>query len=173
MQDRFLNDELMPNGTCFGCGINNPHGLDIKIYRDQNDPDRILGRFEPTQDMTGFPGITHGGAVYAALDCMATWAAMLLSGGPPALWVLRSAAVTYHRPALQGGAIALSATIPERSGNWDAVTARIAARNAEEELLVNGDFKVIPLSTERFLKLVGLDELPEDWVRLMSGGLPG
>ncbi len=72
MQERFLDDELMPNGTCFVCGINDPHGLDIKISPDQSDPDRIPVRLEPTDDITGFPGISHGGAIYGALDCTAT-----------------------------------------------------------------------------------------------------
>ncbi len=32
---------------------------------------------------------------------------------------------------------------------------------------------MIPLPTQGFLKLVDLYELPQDWVRLMSGALPG
>ena len=91
--------ELAGN-VCFGCGQDNPDGLQILISRDPANAERILGEFKAQNHMIGFPGITHGGAIYTALDCMATWSGMVLRG-TKAMWILRSAEIKYHRPAMQ------------------------------------------------------------------------
>ena len=64
------------------------------------------GEFRPRPEVAGIPGITHGGALYTTMDCMATWAGMALKR-TKALWVLRSATMTYHRPAHAGDPISL------------------------------------------------------------------
>jgi hypothetical protein len=62
----------LQGNRCFGCGHENPYGLKISIHLDKLDPNRIVGEFDPGEYMTGFPGITHGGVIYTAFDCMST-----------------------------------------------------------------------------------------------------
>jgi len=168
MNDAPLNAEVLPGNACFGCGPENPLGLRIAVFRDSQEPKRIRGRFDPKDHMIGFPGITHGGAIYTALDCMATWSGMLLRG-TKALWVLRSAAMTYHRPAFQGSPIALSATLEdEPDDGWAAIVVRAEAHDAEGRLLAEGRFKVIPVPPEKFRAMTGIAELPETWRRWLG-----
>lgn len=51
---------------CFGCGIDNPHGLGLTFYAvgpDRVECDTVLGdRFQ------GYPGVVHGGIVATMLD---------------------------------------------------------------------------------------------------------
>jgi acyl-CoA thioesterase FadM len=120
--------------------------------------------------MIGFPGITHGGLVYTALDCMATWSGMVLRK-TKAMWVLRSATVKYHRPPLQGAPIALSTLLEEEGDEWEAIQIRGEARNSAGDLLVEGSFKVIPVPPEKFKTMTGIRELPESWSRWLSDRL--
>ena len=162
------NQLILPENVCFGCGQDNSHGLHVTVRRDPKDPNRILGRFEPRDHMIGFPGITHGGAIYTALDCMASWSGMVLRNSG-ALWVLRSAAMKYHRPALQGQPLSLSATIESGDGDpWKAIEVKAEAHNAMEELLTEGQFKCIPVPPEKFKTMTGMKELPANWQRFLE-----
>jgi acyl-coenzyme A thioesterase PaaI-like protein len=163
MAPEALNDELLPENECFGCGLKNPDGLKIRVYRDGANAARLLGEFEPSSRMTGFPGITHGGAIFTALDCMATWAGMLLRGGPKAMWVLRSASVKYRQPALQAAPLRLSAEIEQQGNIWDAIVVHVEARDSQDRRLVEGRFDVVPLPPDRFLKIARIRELPSNW----------
>ncbi len=167
------NQLTLPENECFGCGQENPHGLRISVFRDPKDSRRILATFAPKDYMIGFPGITHGGAVYTAMDCMATWSGMVLRNAK-ALWVLRSATMKYHRPALQGRPLSLSATIEGDGDPWTAAEVRTEARNSKGELLAEGSFKVIPVPPEKFKAMTGMKELPENWTRFLAGsGISG
>ena len=159
--------ELLPGNACFGCGQENERGLGITVRRDPADPKRILGEFRPQDHMIGFPGVTHGGAIYTALDCMATWSGMLLRK-TRAIWILRSATMKYHRPAFQGKVLSLSATIESEGGPWDAIEVRAEARDAQQNLLAEGTFKVIPLPPDRFKTMLGIEQLPEGWNRWLG-----
>jgi acyl-CoA thioesterase FadM len=89
--------------------------------------------------------------------------------GTKAMWVLRSAATTYHRPAVEGAPIALSASLEKEGDEWEAIEVRVEARNPEDQLLVEGLFKVIPLPPERFKTLAGMDEFPPGWTDWFEG----
>lgn len=163
MTGRPLKEKLVLRGNvCFGCGQENPNGLQISVYRDRKDPKRIIGEFQAQDYMAGFPGITHGGAIYTALDCMATWSGMVLRG-TKAMWVLRSARVKYHRPAIQSKPIFLSAVIESEGDEWEAIEVLAEARDPEGSLLAEGMFKVIPVPPEKFKEMTGIDTLPEGW----------
>jgi acyl-CoA thioesterase FadM len=158
---------VLPGNTCFGCGEQNGHGLHVAVYREPGAR-RLRGEFSPRPEIAGIPGITHGGAVYTAMDCMSTWTGMALKE-TKAMWVLRSASTTYHRPAHEGDPISLTSSIEEEGGAWDAMQVRVEARNSSDELLVEGLFKVIPLAPDRFKALLGLDELPAGWTAWLEG----
>ena len=161
MTEEPLNVELLPRNPCFGCGAGNPDGLHICVRRDPEDATRIVGDFAPRETMDGFPGIVHGGAIYTALDCMATWAGMILRG-TKAIWVLRSATMKYHRPALHRAPIALSSVVESQGEEWEAIEVRGEARDAEGHLLAEGRFKVIPLPPGKFREIAGGVEIPSD-----------
>jgi len=173
MKKEILNVDLLSGNTCFGCGHDNPHGLHIELYRDEVNPKRIVGTFLPTQLSTGFPGITHGGAVYAALDCLTTWTATMLRGEPGALWLLRSANVTYHQPTPIDRPVALMGEIAEQGDLWQAVVVHAEARTAQGDLLVDGMFRTIPVPKEKFEQIAGIDSIPENWQKFLDDVVGG
>jgi len=59
--------EKQPNSRmCFVCGINNPIGLKLKFYTD--DEGRCIARFQPKPEHQGYPGQLHGGIISTLLD---------------------------------------------------------------------------------------------------------
>ena len=59
--------DKQPNSRmCFVCGIENPIGLKLKFYTD--DEGRCITRFRPRPEHQGFPGQLHGGIISTLLD---------------------------------------------------------------------------------------------------------
>ena len=168
--DPVLNRALLPGNTCFGCGHHNAAGLHIDVVRDPEEAQVLRGRFEPTADMIGFPGIVHGGAIFTALDCLSTWVAIVLGPNREAAWVLRSASAVYHNPARVGEALALTGRIVARGRAWDPLTVQTEAVRPDGAKCVEGEFKVVPLSQERFARIAGIAQMPENWRALLSHG---
>lgn len=78
--EQILNRDLLPNNQCFGCGLENPAGLRIEVIRDPGSAVTLRAHFLPSPGVAGFPGITHGGAIYTALDCLSANWRFFLSG---------------------------------------------------------------------------------------------
>jgi len=56
-----------PNSRyCFLCGLQNPIGLNLRFYEDEDD--RVIVHFQPCQEHQGYPGVLHGGLACALLD---------------------------------------------------------------------------------------------------------
>lgn len=164
-----LNRDLLPHNECFGCGLENPAGLRIEVSRDPASEGTLRGRFTPLPEMAGFPGITHGGAIYTALDCLSTWVSTLLGPNRGAGWLLRSATTLYHKPAPIGQPLTLIGSIKHQAGAWDPLIVRAEARRRDGELCVEAEFKVVPLSPEKLATVAGIEQLPANWRVFLSG----
>ena len=165
--DHLLNVELLDHNECFGCGHENPRGLHIQVHRGGPQSSQLRGAFYPDDSVCGFPGITHGGALFTAMDCMASWAARMMRQ-ENAIWILRSANISFQRPALSQKPVTLLAELTEQGGEWKAVTVRVQAFDAEGALLTEGTFGEIPIPVARFLSITGAKELPENWQRFID-----
>lgn len=169
MSIELINRDFLEGNDCFGCGHLNENGLKIEVFRDSEDKTRLIGRLEPKRHMTGFPGMTHGGVIYTALDCLASWTPTILLSEMKAAWVLKSASIKYLRPALGFGSITLSAGLIKGTvSTWQPVSVQAEARDEAGTLLVSGRFKMMPLSVDRFKKVADLDEIPLNWQRLLG-----
>ena len=59
--------EKQPNSRmCFVCGVENPIGLKLSFYTD--DEGRCVASFRPKPEHQGYPGQLHGGIISALLD---------------------------------------------------------------------------------------------------------
>lgn len=64
---RALNDH-----NCFGCGSQNPIGLQLDFYR-MSDGDGVWAPWTPTTVYEGYDGMIHGGIICTLLDEIMAW----------------------------------------------------------------------------------------------------
>ncbi len=168
MNQEIVNHVFMAKNNCFGCGQDNPMGLHLEVFYDEQSKDRLRGIFHPSSNHTGFPGITHGGIIYSALDCIAAWVPTALRKEAKAIWILRSAQMTYHKAAREGEPLHLVGSIQEENSLQAPMLIKAEAFNDKNELLAEGEFKVIPLSAEKFKKIAGIDAIPESAKKILE-----
>lgn len=70
-----LQDQIAPHGVCYGCGGDNPHGLHIKSYWDE-DQVHVITRHMPDDKYCGWPDLVYGGLLAMLVDCHSNWTAM-------------------------------------------------------------------------------------------------
>lgn len=63
---------------CFGCGLDNPAGLQVDGFAREGD--LITASFRPHDHHRGFHGVLHGGVLATALDEILAWTAILQAG---------------------------------------------------------------------------------------------
>jgi acyl-coenzyme A thioesterase PaaI-like protein len=161
-----LNDEYLPGNTCFGCGPSNEHGLRIRVLRDGDHTDRLVGTYRPREIHVGFTPIVHGGAQFAALDCMAAWCVFVLRGQTKMIPLTKTATMKYSRPATIAEELSLAARITrEPATPRDVFLIESDLRNARGEVLSEASFEYVLLPPDRFRKAVGLDEMPDAYRR--------
>lgn len=85
---------------CYGCGRNNPHGLQLKSYWDGEE---TVCHYTPDAKYSGgFKDIVYGGLIASLLDChgAATAAAAKAreTDEPISRFVTASLKVDYHQP---------------------------------------------------------------------------
>ena len=67
MTKAIIDRQKQPNSRhCFICGLENPVGLQLKIY--QTEPGVIETTYTAPDHFQGYPGVLHGGIVASILD---------------------------------------------------------------------------------------------------------
>lgn len=170
MDGRTLNRDLLPGNRCFGCGHENPHGLRIEVTDDGGDAGSLSARFEPPEHASGFPGLTHGGALFTAMDCLATWVVVLHGPRDGRYRLLGSADVSYRKGAPVGRPLRLVGQLvePEESDGGDVVVVHVEVEDGAGQRVAEGDFHEVPVGPEKFRRIAGIEEIPEAWKDLFE-----
>jgi len=67
---------IWTQGTCYGCGPANPHGLQLKSYWSVA-ADEVLCAFSPQPyHNAGFENVMYGGLIACLCDCHSIWTAI-------------------------------------------------------------------------------------------------
>lgn len=158
-----LNEEYLQGNLCFGCGLANHEGLQIRIYRAGERTDQLVGTFSPRATMGGFPQIVHGGLQFTALDCMAGWCTFILRAqGQKVVPLTKSATMRYLRPVRLGAALSLVARIVGE-GPPLAITSAIV--DEAGVAFTEADFEYVMLPQEKFMRAVGIAQMPDTYRR--------
>ena len=96
---------------CFGCGLNNPKGLQIDDFRV--DGREVSASFTPQADHRGFEGVLHGGIIATALDETLAWTAILVEN---VMVVTAKLDLRYRNPAPVPATYELRGRLDERRG---------------------------------------------------------
>ncbi|MBI5837172.1 MAG: PaaI family thioesterase [Candidatus Eisenbacteria bacterium] len=67
-----LQDKYAPRNRCYGCGPDNPEGLQIKSVVEG---DEVVCRWKPKPHHLAYEGAVNGGICGTLLDCHSNWTA--------------------------------------------------------------------------------------------------
>ena len=132
--------------NCFGCGIDHPTGLHIKIEAGEGMTTQAV--FEVTQHHQGAPGIAHGGILALAFD----------ESLGATNWLVRAPAVTAHLevsfrlPVPVGTLVYIQATMQAISGRKIWSTAEGRLNSPDGPLAVEAGSLYMQVPIEHFTK---------------------
>lgn len=107
MDTDFIFQNIWQEGTCYGCGPSNPHGLQLKS-RWSEDGAFAIARYEPDPKYNaGMEDVMYGGTVASLIDCHSIWTAIAftyrheqkeMTSPIEIACVTGQLNITYHKP---------------------------------------------------------------------------
>ena len=153
-----VNPEILkpiPNSedqTCFGCGVNNSHGLQMEFFTDGNQVYSLM-HVPPT--MTGWDKTVHGGVLSTILDEIMGWSVIYLL---KKIGMTKSITVKFVKAVNAGERLTIVGGIEEKQSQRSALM-RGSIFNADDILCVEatGQFTTMQPKAALRLGLVGDD----------------
>ena len=129
--EKSLQETYAPNGICFGCGVTNKKGLQIKSFANG---DEVVATWHAEPHHQAFPGMLNGGIVGALLDCHSNWTAahfLMKKNGKsePDCTVTANYAIKLLRPTPFDATITLKARVTESTSTRATIEAELIAND--------------------------------------------
>lgn len=137
--DAPIQDLLEHENPCFGCGPQNPEGLQIKSFPDP-EGDGLLAEFTSSPHHAGSGGVLGGGVQATLVDCHGVWTAVyhaaIQGTDPVPHYVTAELHMDYKRPVPLQAPVRLVSSV----GQVDPPRAYIdiALENEEQEVCTEG-----------------------------------
>ncbi len=127
--EKSLQETFAPDGICFGCGVKNEKGLQIKSFADGAE---VTAEWHADEHHQAFPGMLSGGIIGSLLDCHSNWTAahflMKKSGkDAPDCTVTANYSVKLLRPTPFDKPIFLRARVVDSTEDRATVEAELIA----------------------------------------------
>jgi acyl-coenzyme A thioesterase PaaI-like protein len=145
-----IQDDLHDN-FCWGCGADNPDGLQLKSHRDG---ERVVATFTPHPEHAAGPRhVVNGGIIATVLDCHGVCTAIADAyeregravGSAPDIWfATASMTVQYLRPTPLGVPLHLEAKVAHRDGRRTRVECALSAGGKDRARAVVEAVRVPP-----------------------------
>ncbi|MCB5160738.1 PaaI family thioesterase [Marinomonas algarum] len=141
---------------CYGCGRDNPHGLQLKSYwLNDEDKTHTIAHFTPKPYHTGgVPNNAYGGLIASLLDCHGTASAAAAAyetqgrkmGSTPVLrFVTASLSIDFLRPTPIGEELTLCGKVTQLKDRKATITLSLSAGNM---LCATGTMTAVRLKSE-------------------------
>ncbi len=136
--------------TCFGCGAENPNGLQLKTHWTGEEG---VGTYHPKPHMIAAPGVINGGIIATLIDCHCVCTAMAWLyaqegrefGSEPGIWcVTASLLVEYKRPTPADKPIELRARVTGAENGRVTVACTLHADGKERATGTVVAVRVVP-----------------------------
>lgn len=127
---------------CYGCGTENPNGLQLKSYWDGEES---IAHYIPKDYHIAVPGFVYGGLLASLIDCHGTGTAAAsiykkenreMSTNPPVRFMTAQLNVKYLRPTPLGVELELRGKITESKGARVTIIIQVFAKG---KLVVKGE----------------------------------
>ncbi len=127
---------------CFGCAPENPIGLHMEFFEED---DAVLSFWRPQEHYQGWVGTLHGGIISTLIDETAGWVVtrkLQTAGVTAQLHVNFCKPVSASDPQLS-----IRAWITDRKRNF--ITIKVVIKNAEEETCAEGEAIYFAMNDEK------------------------
>ena len=129
--EKYLQETYAPNGICFGCGVKNEKGLQIRSFVEG---DEVVATWHAEPHHQAFPGMLNGGIVGALLDCHSNWTAayfLMKKNGKtePDCTVTANYAIKLLRPTPVDATITLKARVTETTSTSATIEGELIAND--------------------------------------------
>jgi uncharacterized protein (TIGR00369 family) len=146
---------------CFGCGCENPHGLQMRF---ESNGERIRSRLTMGPEFRGWSNLIHGGILSTILDETMGWTVLCLTGK---FMLTRGMNVSFRKPVRVGASLTVAGYIREqRNDRKVVVAAEIHDENGDLCAASEGDFALF--TREQFLKM---EIMPEEDLEAMVAAI--
>lgn len=161
-----LQDLGSPDGVCFGCGSNNPNGLRIKSFWDEDNTHVVMTHI-PDSRYVGWPSLVYGGLLSCLIDCHSNWTAMAYHyraekrqmGVLPRIdCVTGSLGVKYIKPTPMGVPLMLKARVEGEVGRKTRVLCDVYAGDT---LTALGDSIFVRVDVGHLAKTAHIRKTPQ------------
>ena len=139
--------DLLPDNHCFGCGPDNPAGMQIKSYWDGKES---VCEYQPLPEQSAGPTqYVYGGTIASLIDCHSVGTAIAnyyeadgfaIGEGPQVWCVTGRLTVSYRRPTPIDKPVKLRASISECGEKKTIVTCTVYS---EDEVVAEGEVVAI------------------------------
>ena len=125
---------------CWGCGCNNPHGLQIKSYWADSGEETICVWQPEEYHTAAWPNILSGGIIASIIDCHSVCTSMMFahraeglewSDDPSIIYITGSLQVTYLKPVSTEHPVTLRAHVQETKGKKMIVHCVVFSQDVE------------------------------------------
>ena len=122
---------------CFVCGVENPIGLHLDFWMDD---EQVWTQFTPGQRHQGWPGVLHGGIIATLLDETMGRVAFLKR-----LWMVTvKMETTYRKPVPLEQPLKITARIDELRGSRMSATGQVLLPDGTVAVEAHGLYLRIP-----------------------------
>ncbi len=162
-KDFIINRDLMPGNDCFGCGLENPDSMGVKL-RDRTDGiEGLIGQFKAPEHALAFPNIVHPGAFFTSMVCLSVWTPYRLRKKTKAIWFLTDSQLAFRKAAMLKDQHSLRSHIIKETAQWQPLVIGVEALDNDGDILIEGEFTIHPFSPELAMEIAGVDKMPDNW----------
>lgn len=139
---------------CFGCGTENPHGLNMNF---ETDGEKVRTTVTIPEHLRGWAKLAHGGVTSTILDEVMGWASMYFTNKYP---LTRDLSVTFRKPVFVDQTVVATGWIKEQKNRRKYLLVG-ELHDDQGELLATSSSEFAMPEKEQFLNLglVGEDDL--------------
>lgn len=139
-----------PRNHCFACGKDNPDGMKLKFYLDEENR-RTICEFKLSRRYTGPPGHAHGGIIATILD----EAMGKVNKFRSVVALTKSMEIEYMKPVPLGKKLTVTGREREVNGRTHINVAEITNEDGEILARSTGTFIAVDVSRvfTRFIKM--------------------
>jgi uncharacterized protein (TIGR00369 family) len=109
MNEKRIDIPKMEGVFCFGCGTENPIGLNLYFYASG---DYVCADFTPGKNHEGWENMVHGGILFTLLDEVMSWTILYLER---VFFVTRKMEIKYVKPVMVGTPLTVRGSVRDTS----------------------------------------------------------